>query len=153
MIIPPDVYLEGVCCLCDPYNILLIVDEVMSGFGRTGKSFAVGHWMVMPDIITMAKGLTSGYPPLETIAMRSKIAEFFKDRVYQGGLTYNAHPVSLAAVIANIQTMQEDGLVEPTAMLEPIFLGMLNDLGEKHNCVGEVNSIGLFGVLELDCNR
>ncbi len=97
VIIPPEGYLKGVREICDRDGILLICDEVMSGFGRTGAWFAVDHWGVVPDLITMAKGLTSGYAPLGAVAMREKIAAFFADRVYQGGLTYNGHPICLAA--------------------------------------------------------
>lgn len=153
VIIPPNGYLEGVRRLCDRYDILLILDEVMSGFGRTGKWFATDHWDVVPDLMTMAKGLTSGYAPLGAVAMRSHIATYFNERVYQGGLTYNAHPVSLAAAIANIQVIQEDGLVERAALMGSILRGMLTDLGEKHPSVGEIRSIGLFGVLELVRDR
>lgn len=153
VIIPPNGYLEGVRRLCDHYDILLILDEVMSGFGRTGKWFATDHWDVVPDLMTMAKGLTSGYAPLGAVAMRSHIATYFNERVYQGGLTYNAHPVSLAAAIANIQVIQEDGLVERAALMGSILRGMLTDLGEKHPSVGEIRSIGLFGVLELVRDR
>ncbi|MCK5314888.1 MAG: aminotransferase class III-fold pyridoxal phosphate-dependent enzyme, partial [Anaerolineales bacterium] len=153
VIIPPDGYLQGVRQLCDRYGILLITDEVMSGFGRTGKWFAVDHWGVIPDLMTMAKGLTSGYAPLGAVAIRSEIAEFFNESVYQGGLTYNAHPISLAAAIANIQVMQEDGLIKRSAVMGPIMRRMLTDLGEQHPSVGEVRSIGLFGVLELVRDR
>jgi taurine--2-oxoglutarate transaminase len=153
IIIPPPGYMEGIRRLCDHFGILLILDEVMSGFGRTGKWFAVDHWDLVPDMMTMAKGLTSGYAPLGAVAMRQEIADFFNERVYQGGLTYNAHPVSLAAAIANIQVMQEDHLIERAAGLGPILHRMLNDLGEQHPSVGEVRSIGLFGVLELVRNR
>jgi taurine---2-oxoglutarate transaminase len=153
IIIPPAGYLEGVRSLCDKYGILMIADEVMSGFGRTGKWFAVDHWNVVPDMISMAKGLTSGYAPLGAVAMRDEIAEFFNDRVYQGGLTYNAHPVSLAAAIANIQVLHEDHLVERAAALGPVLHRMLSDLGEQHPSVGEVRSIGLFAVLELVRDR
>jgi len=153
IIIPPPGYMEGIRRLCDHFGILLILDEVMSGFGRTGKWFAVDHWDLVPDMMTMAKGLTSGYAPLGAVAMRQEIADFFNERVYQAGLTYNAHPVSLAAAIANIQVMQEDHLIERAAGLGPILHRMLNDLGEQHPSVGEVRSIGLFGVLELVRNR
>jgi taurine--2-oxoglutarate transaminase len=101
----------------------------------------------------MAKGLTSGYAPLGAVAIHQENADFFNERVYQGGLTYNAHPVSLAAAIANIQVMQEDHLIERAAGLGPILHRMLNDIGEQHPSVGEVRSIGLFGVLELVRNR
>ncbi len=125
----------------------------MSGFGRTGKWFAVEHWNVVPDLITMAKGLTSGYAPLGAVAMRPEMINFFQDRVFQGGLTYNSHPLCLAAAIANIRVIQEDHLIDHTAAMGPILRRMLTDLGEKHASVGEVRSIGLFGVIELVRNR
>jgi taurine--2-oxoglutarate transaminase len=153
VIIPPPGYLQGVRSLCDRYGILLIADEVMSGFGRTGRWFAVDHWDVKPDLMTMAKGLTSAYAPLGAVAMRAEIANAFKDEVYQGGLTYNAHPISLAAAIANIQVMQEDHLVEHAQRMGTILRRMLSDLGESHPSVGEVRSIGLFGVIELVRSR
>lgn len=153
VIIPPGGYLQGVRQLCDRYGILLIVDEVMSGFGRTGRWFAVDHWNVVPDIMTMAKGLTSGYAPLGAVAMRSDLAEFFNDRVYQGGLTYNAHPISLAAAIANINVLKEDGLIERAQAMGKVLHRLLADLGEKHPSVGDARSIGLFGVLELVRDR
>ena len=153
VIIPPAGYLPGVRQLCDRNGILLIADEVMSGFGRTGKWFAVDHWQVVPDMITMAKGLTSGYAPLGAVAMRSQIAEYFANRTFQSGLTYNAHPISLAAAVANIQVMQQDRLVERAARMGPVLRRKLNDLGENHPSVGEVRSIGLFGVIELVRNR
>jgi taurine--2-oxoglutarate transaminase len=153
VIIPPEGYLQGVRALCDRYGILLIADEVMSGFGRTGKWFAVDHWNVTPDLMTMAKGLTSAYAPLGAVAMRPEIAEFFNERVYQGGLTYNSHPICLAAAIANIQVMQEDHLVERAAQMGPVLHRMLTDLGEQHPSVGEARSIGLFGILELVRDR
>jgi taurine--2-oxoglutarate transaminase len=153
VIIPPDGYLPGVRQLCDRYGILLIADEVMSGFGRTGRWFAVQHWDVVPDIITMAKGLTSAYAPLGAVAMRTEIADFFRERTFQSGLTYNAHPISLAAAIANIQVIQEDHLVERAHALGPVLRRMLTDLGEQHPSVGEVRNIGLFGILELVRDR
>ncbi len=153
IIIPPDGYMQGVRLLCSKYGILLIADEVMSGFGRTGKWFAVDHWNVVPDLMTMAKGLTSAYAPLGAVGMRPEIAAFFNERTYQSGLTYNAHPISLAAAIANIQVMQDDHLVEHAAAMGPVLHRMLNDLGEQHPSVGEVRSIGLFGILELVRDR
>jgi taurine--2-oxoglutarate transaminase len=153
VIIPPDGYLQGVRELCDKYGILLIADEVMSGFGRTGKWFAIEHWNVIPDMITMAKGLTSAYAPLGAVAMREEIAEFFNQQVYQGGLTYNAHPISLAAAIANIQVLREDRLVERAHAMGATLKRMLTDLGEQHPSVGDVRSIGLFGIIELVRDR
>ena len=153
VIIPPQGYLAGVREICDRYGILLIADEVMSGFGRTGKWFAVNHWGIIPDLMTMAKGLTSGYAPLGAVAMRPEIAAFFDERVYQGGLTYNAHPISLAAAIANIQVMRDDKLVERAAELAPTLHHLMANLGEQHPCVGDTRSIGLFGAIELVRNR
>ena len=153
IIIPPEGYLQGVRALCDRYGILMIADEVMSGFGRTGKWFAVDHWGVVPDLMTMAKGLTSAYAPLGAVGMRPQMAEFFRERVFQSGLTYTAHPISLAAAIANIQVMQEDHIVEHAAAMGPILRRMLTDLGEQHPSVGDARSIGLFGILELVRDR
>jgi taurine--2-oxoglutarate transaminase len=153
VIIPPAGYLQGVREICNRHGILLIADEVMSGFGRTGRWFAVEHWGVTPDLMTMAKGLTSGYAPLGAVAIKPEIADFFNDRVFQSGLTYNAHPISLAAAIANIQVMQEDRLVEHAAEMGPVLHRLLTDLGEQHPSVGEVRSIGLFGVIELVRDR
>jgi len=153
IIIPPEGYLQGVRALCDKYSIVMIMDEVMSGFGRTGKWFAIEHWEVVPDIITMAKGLTSGYAPLGAVAMKPEIAAAFDEHVFQSGLTYTSHPVSLAAAVANIQVMQEDEIVEWVAGIGPVLKRMLSDLGESHPSVGDVRSIGLFGILELVKNR
>jgi taurine--2-oxoglutarate transaminase len=153
VIIPPEGYLQGLRQLCDRYGILLITDEVMSGFGRTGRWFAVNHWKIIPDILTMAKGLTSGYAPLGAVAMREEIAEFFDERVYQGGLTYNAHPISMAAAIANIRVIQEDHLVEHADKMGTVLHRLMTDLGEQHPSVGEVRSIGLFGAIELVRDR
>jgi len=126
---------------------------VMSGFGRTGRWFAVDQWDVVPDLMTMAKGLTSGYAPLGAVAMRPHIFEHFKDKVYQGGLTYNGHPVSLAAAIANIEVMRDEKLVENSAAMGKVMADMLAELVERHPSVGEVRSIGLFGIIELVKNR
>jgi taurine--2-oxoglutarate transaminase len=149
IIVPPDEYLQGVRALCDRYGIVMIADEVMSGFGRTGKWFAVDHWGVVPDIMTMAKGLTSAYAPLGAVAMKPEVAAAFDERTFESGLTYTAHPVSLAAAVANINVMREDKLVEHAAAMGPVLNRMLKDLGEAHPSVGEVRSIGLFGIIEL----
>jgi taurine--2-oxoglutarate transaminase len=153
IIIPPNGYLQGVRELCDKHKILLIADEVMSGFGRTGKWFAVDNWNIVPDLMTMAKGLTSAYAPLGAVAMKPEIAAAYNDIVYQGGLTYTAHPISLAAAIANIQVMQDDHIIEHTQAMSPILHRKLTDMGEQHPSVGEVRSIGLFGIIELVRNR
>ena len=131
----------------------MICDEVMSGFGRTGEWFAVNHWNVVPDMITMAKGLTSAYAPLGCVAMKPEIAAAFNERVYEGGLTFNGHPVSLAAAIANIRVMQTDGLVEKARETGKVMADMLAELVERHPSVGEVRSIGLFGIIELVKNK
>jgi taurine--2-oxoglutarate transaminase len=153
IIIPPEGYLQGVRALCDKYSILLICDEVMSGFGRTGKWFAVDNWNVVPDIMTMAKGLTSAYAPLGAVAMKEEIAEYFEERVYYGGLTYNSHPISTAAAIATINVMKEDRLVENSQRMGTVLRRHLNDLGEQHPSVGEIRSIGLFSAIEVVRNR
>jgi taurine---2-oxoglutarate transaminase len=153
IIIPPSGYMQGVRALCDKYGIVMIADEVMSGFGRTGKWFAIEHWDVVPDIMTMAKGLTSAYAPLGAVAMKPEIAAAFDEQVFESGLTYTSHPISLAAAVANIHTMREDQVVEHAAGMGGVLRRMLSDLGEAHPSVGEVRSIGLFGILELVKNR
>jgi taurine---2-oxoglutarate transaminase len=153
IIVPPNGYMQGVRALCDKYGIVMIADEVMSGFGRTGKWFAVDHWNVVPDIMTMAKGLTSAYAPLGAVAMKPQIAAKFDETAYKAGLTYTSHPISLAAAIANIKVMREDKIVEHAAAMGPVLKRMLTDLGESHPSVGEVRSIGLFGIVELVKNR
>jgi taurine--2-oxoglutarate transaminase len=153
VIVPPAGYMQELRALCDKYGILLICDEVMSGFGRTGRWFAVDHWGVSPDIMTMAKGITSGYAPLGAVAMRQEIAAHFNDIPYQGGLTYNGHPISLAAAIATIEVMQSEHIVEKAAQTGQVMADMLAELVERHPSVGEVRSIGLFGIIELVRNR
>jgi taurine---2-oxoglutarate transaminase len=153
IIIPPQGYMQGVRALCDKYSIVMIADEVMSGFGRTGRWFAIEHWDVVPDIITMAKGLTSAYAPLGAVAMKPEIAACFDEQVFESGLTYTSHPVSLAAAVANIQVMRDDHIVEHAATMGPVLHKLLADLGESHPSVGDVRSIGLFGIIEVVKNR
>ncbi|MBI9047343.1 MAG: aminotransferase class III-fold pyridoxal phosphate-dependent enzyme [Anaerolineaceae bacterium] len=153
VIIPPDGYLEGVREICDKNNILMICDEVMAGFGRTGKWFAVNHWNVIPDIITMAKGLTSGYAPLGAVAMKKEIAAAFDEKVFSGGMTYNGHPVLLAAAIANIEIIKSDNLLENSTKVGLILAKYLQEMKKRHPSVGDVRSIGLFGVIELVRDR
>lgn len=153
IIIPPDGYMQGVRALCDRYGILLICDEVMSGFGRTGRWFAVDHWDVKPDIMTMAKGLTSGYAPLGAVAMTQSVADTFKDRVFEGGLTYNGHPISLATAIAVIEVMKSDRIVERAAETGKVMADMLAEIQDRHPSVGTTRSIGLFGIIELVRDR
>ncbi|MCE9646202.1 MAG: aminotransferase class III-fold pyridoxal phosphate-dependent enzyme [Chloroflexi bacterium] len=153
IIIPPQGYMQGVRALCDKYGIVMIADEVMSGFGRTGKWFAVDHWNVVPDIMTMAKGLTSAYAPLGAVAMKPEIAAAFNEHAFESGLTYTSHPISLAAAVANIQVMKEDKLVEHAAGMGAVLRRMLTDLGEAHPSIGEVRNLGLFGIIELVRDR
>jgi taurine---2-oxoglutarate transaminase len=153
ILVPPDGYLQGVREICDQYGILMIADEVMSGFGRTGKWFAVEHYGVVPDIITCAKGLTSSYLPLGAVGLRRHVAEHFEKNVFAGGLTYNSHPVCLAAALATIEVFEQDGLVEHAAKMGDVMARHHQELAAKHPSVGAVRSIGLFGVLELVRNR
>jgi taurine--2-oxoglutarate transaminase len=153
ILVPPDGYLQGVRALCDKYGILMIADEVMAGFGRTGEWFAVNHWNVLPDLMTMAKGLTSAYVPLGAVGLRRPIADHFKDRVFAGGLTYNSHPLACASALATIAVYEEDDLIENARRMGHIMRGLLGDLAARHRSVGAVRSIGLFGVVELVRNR
>jgi taurine--2-oxoglutarate transaminase len=153
IIIPPGGYIQGVRTLCERFGIVMIADEVMSGFGRTGKWFAVDNWGVVPDIMTMAKGLTSAYAPLGAVAMKPEIAAAFDEHAFESGLTYTSHPVSLAAAVANIQVMKDDGIVENAAAMGPVLHKLLADLGETHPSVGDTRNIGLFGIIELVKDR
>jgi taurine--2-oxoglutarate transaminase len=153
ILVPPDGYLEGVRALCTRYGILLICDEVMTGFGRTGEWFAVNHWKVVPDLITLAKGLTSSYVPLGAVGMRRAIADHFKDRVFYGGLTYNSHPVGCAAALATNQVYPEDRLVERAKATGLVMKQHLAELAARHPSVGAARSIGLFGIVELVRDR
>src|SRR3982751_32365 len=151
--VPPDGYLEGLRELCDKHGILLICDEVMSGFGRPGEWFAFDHWKVVPDIVTMAKGLTSAYVALGAVGIRRKIADVFTDKVFYGGLTYNSHPLGCAAALATIAVYEEDNLIARAKTMGQLMAKMLADLKAKHPCVGDVRSIGLFGIVELVKDR
>ena len=153
LIVPPDGYLQGLRALCDRYGILLICDEVMAGFGRAGEWFAVNHWNVVPDLMTMAKGLSSSYLPLGAVAISQKIADYYNDKVFYGGLTGHAHPLCLAAAVANIQAMQDADLVGNSRRLGVVMAGLLDDLKAEHPSVGDVRSLGLFGVVELVRDR
>jgi taurine---2-oxoglutarate transaminase len=153
ILVPPDGYLEGLRKLCDKYGILMIADEVMSGFGRTGTWFAVDHWKVVPDLLTMAKGLTSSYLPLGAVGMRHHIAQHFQDKVFYGGLTYNSHPMGCAAALATIRVYEEDGLLDNSKKMGAIMKALGNELQAKHPSVGAVRSIGLFGIVELVRSR
>ena len=153
VLIPPDGYLQGVRQLCDKYGILMIADEVMSGFGRTGEWFAVDHWQVVPDLLCMAKGLTSSYLPLGAVGIRRHIAQHFQDKVFYGGLTYNSHPMGCAAALATIRVYEDDSLIDNAKNLGAVMKELGADLQAKHPSVGAVRSIGLFGIVELIRNR
>ena len=153
ILVLPDGYLRGVRDLCDKYGIVMIADEVMSGFGRTGKWFAVDHWNVVPDVMTMAKGLTSAYVQLGAVGLRRPIADFFKERVFSGGLTYNSHTLACAAALATLEVYEQDGLIDRAAKMGERMKARLEDLAARHPSVGAVRSIGLFGIVELVRNR
>jgi taurine--2-oxoglutarate transaminase len=149
LMIPPDDYWPRMRELCDKYDILLIDDEVMSGFGRTGEWFGVDNWGVTPDIMTMAKGITSGYLPLGAVVVSRAVGEAFEDRPLPLGLTYSGHPVCMAAGIATIEVYREERLIENARAMGSVLKGGLEELKAKHPSVGDVRSIGLFSVLEL----
>ncbi|OGN98859.1 MAG: hypothetical protein A2Z71_08395 [Chloroflexi bacterium RBG_13_50_21] len=153
LIVPPDDYWPRVREICDRYAILLISDEVMSGWGRTGKWFAVDNWNVTPDIITTAKGITSGYAPLGAVIVSDKIAQFFEDKYLYAGLTYNGHALSCAAALATIDVYVEDQLIENAVILGDYLGECLEDIKVRHVSVGDVRYIGLFSAIELVTNR
>jgi taurine---2-oxoglutarate transaminase len=153
VLVPPDGYMQGVRALCDKYGILMICDEVMAGFGRTGEWFAINHWNVVPDMITMAKGLTSAYVQLGAVGMRRGIADTFKDKVFSSGLTYNSHPLACAAALATIQVYEDDKLMDNARVVGGLMKNLLADLARKHPSVGATRSIGLFGLVELVRDR
>jgi taurine--2-oxoglutarate transaminase len=153
ILIPPDGFLAGVRALCDKHGIVMIADEVMSGFGRTGEWFAVNHWNVVPDLMSMAKGLTSAYVPLGAVGMRRRFADVFRDRTFATGLTYNSHPLACAAALATIAVYEEDGLVGKARQTGVLMKALLADLAARHPSVGAVRSIGLFGIVELVRDR
>lgn len=153
ILVPPDEYLPRLRKICDDNNVLLIADEVMSGWGRTGKWFAVDNWNVVPDILTTAKGITSAYVPLGLTATTMKIAEFFNDHYFAHGHTYEAHPLTLAPAVAAINEMKRLDLVNRSVMMGNYIHPKLLALKEKHPSVGDVRGIGLFRAIELVKNR
>lgn len=153
ILVPPDGYLQGVRALCDRHGILMICDEVMAGFGRTGRWFGVDHWGVVPDIMTMAKGLTSAYVPLGAVGMRRGIADHFREKMFNGGLTYNSHPLGCATALATIKVYEDEGLIERAAAMGEVMRQLHQDLAAKHPSVGAVRNIGLFGIVELTRDR
>jgi taurine--2-oxoglutarate transaminase len=149
LMIPPDDYWPRMREICDKYDILLIDDEVMSGFGRTGEWFGIDHWDVAPDMMVVAKGLTAGYVPLGAVVVSEAIADHFEERPLPLGLTYSGHPVCMAAGIAAIEVYKEEKLVENAREMGVLLKEGLEALKEKHPSVGDVRSIGLFAVIEL----
>ena len=149
VLIPPPGYLEGVRELCTRHGILMVCDEVMAGFGRTGEWFAVNHWNIVPDIMTMAKGLTSAYVPLGAVGVRRPVAEHFRERVFQGGLTYNSHPLACAAALATLQVYEDDDLIGNARRQGRLMTELLDGLAARHPVVGATRNIGLFGIVEL----
>ncbi|MGA1117368.1 MAG: aspartate aminotransferase family protein [Candidatus Nanopelagicaceae bacterium] len=154
VLIPPKGYLEGVRALCDKYGILWIADEVMAGFGRTGKWFAYQHSSVEPDLIVFAKGVNSGYVPLGGVVISTPISESFNDRVFPGGLTYSGHPLACAAAVATIDVMKEEKIVEQAAEIGEKVIGPgLRELQKKHKLIGEVRGQGVFWAMDLVSDR
>jgi taurine--2-oxoglutarate transaminase len=153
ILIPPDGYIQGVREICDRYGILMVADEVMAGFGRTGRWFAIDHWDTVPDLMTMAKGLTSSYLPLGAVAMRRHIAEAFDTKMYYGGLTYSSHPVSCAAAVATIGVYEEDGLIDNARRMGEVMRRHHEAIAAKHPSVGTHRNLGLFGIIDLVRSR
>ncbi|MFD3506957.1 aspartate aminotransferase family protein [Nocardia sp. NPDC058666] len=154
IMVPTPGYMRGVRELCDKHGIVFIADEVMSGFGRTGKWFAIEHFDVVPDLITFAKGVNSGYVPLGGVAISAAIAATFADRPYPGGLTYSGHPLATAAAVATINAMTEEGIVDNAADIGANVIGPgLRELAQRHPSIGEVRGLGVFWALELVRDR
>jgi taurine--2-oxoglutarate transaminase len=150
---PPDGYLQSIREVCHRHGILLITDEVMAGFGRTGKWFAVDNWDVVPDIMTVAKGINSGYVPLGAMIVREPIADWVRSRYFAGGLTYSGHPLACASAVASIEAFQEEGIVENAAAMGDVFRERLHELAERHPSIGDVRGLGCFWGLELVKDR
>jgi len=154
VLVPPPGYLEGLRALCDRYGIIWIADETMSGFGRTGEWFAFQNWAAQPDLIVFAKGSNSGYIPVGGVVISGDIAATFDERVFPGGLTYSGHPVATASIVASIDAMKEEGIVDNAKAIGENVLGPgLRALAEKHPVIGEVRGLGVFWALDLVTNR
>ena len=149
----PKGYWKKIREIADKYGILLIDDEVMSGFGRTGKWFGVDHHEVVPDIMCVAKGLTSGYLPLGGVIVKEKIAKYFEDKPMPIGLTYSAHAVSCAAALANIRVYEEEGLIDNAKNMGVYLEERMKEMQEKHPSIGDFRNTGLLGCIELVKNR
>ncbi len=153
IIVPPDGYLRSVREVCDRHGILLILDEVMAGFGRTGRWFACDHWDVTPDIMTVAKGINSGYVPLGAMVVSAPIAEWLQDKYLAGGLTYSGHPLACAAGVASIRVFREEKIVENAAAMGDVLAAELPKLAARHASIGDVRGLGLFWGVELVRDR
>jgi taurine--2-oxoglutarate transaminase len=154
ILVPPPGYLQGVRDICDEFGIVMIADEVMSGFARCGEWFAVDHWDVAPDLITFAKGVNSGYVPLGGVIISERIAATFDQRPFPGGLTYSGHPLACASAVASINIFKEEGIVEHARDLGEDVIGPgLRNLAERHPSIGEVRGLGVFWALELVRDR
>jgi taurine--2-oxoglutarate transaminase len=153
IIVPPDGYLQAIREVCDRHGILLIADEVMAGFGRTGKWFGVENWDVVPDILTVAKGINSGYVPLGAMIVRKPIADWVRDKYFAGGLTYSGHPLACASAVASIEAFKEEGVVENSAEMGGVFDEKLRELQGKHPSIGDVRGLGCFWGIELVKDR
>jgi taurine--2-oxoglutarate transaminase len=153
IIVPPDGYLQSIRETCDRHGILLICDEVMAGFGRTGKWFACENWDVVPDILTVAKGINSGYVPLGAMVISRKLADWVRDVPFAGGLTYSGHPLACASGVASIEAYKEEGIVENAAAQGEYLATELRELQNRHPSIGDVRGLGLFWGLELVRNR
>jgi taurine--2-oxoglutarate transaminase len=154
ILVPPPGYLEGVRALCDKYGIVWIADETMSGFARTGKWFAFQNWAAQPDLIVFAKGSNSGYVPVGGVVISKDIAATFDERVFPGGLTYSGHPLAAASIVASIDAMKEEKIVENAAHIGATVLGPgLRDLAERHPVMGDIRGLGVFWGIDLVTNR
>ncbi len=154
VIVPPAGYLEGVRALCDKYGVIWIADEVMAGFGRTGEWFAFQNWTAQPDLIVFAKGSNSGYVPVGGVVISAPIAATFDERVFPGGLTYSGHPLAAASIVASIDAMKEEGIVENAKAIGENVLGPgLASLAERHKVIGDVRGLGVFWALDLVTDR
>lgn len=153
ILVPPDGYLQSIKATCEKYGILLIADEVMAGFGRTGKWFAVDHWGVQPDIITSAKGINSGYVPLGTMSVSAEIHDWLRTTPLPGGLTYAGHPLACASGVAAIRAMQEEETLQNATVMGERLRTEMHKLAEKHPCIGDIRGKGMFNGIELVKNR
>jgi len=154
VLMPPKGYLEGIRALCDKYKLLWIADEVMAGFGRTGKWFAYQHSAVVPDLITFAKGVTSGYIPLGGVVISEPVSKTFDERVFAGGMTYMGHPLACATAVATIDVMKEEKMLENATMIGETILGPgLKELAKKHKIIGDIRGTGVFWGIDMVSDR